>query len=111
MKKKNPHTGSSFDDFLKVSGMLESVEARALKRALAMRVQNLMTKQKLTKSQRAPRLVTIRAAVIRNPKQSSGRPSTGTAIADKHRARLNTATGAPRSALFAKGMKLIYGTP
>ena len=43
------------------------------------------------------------------PKHPSERPSTGTLIADKHRARLNTATDAQRSALFAKGMQLIYG--
>jgi hypothetical protein len=38
------------------------------------------------------------------------RPSRGTVIAEKHRARLNTATDAQRSALFAKGMSLIYGS-
>ena len=43
------------------------------------------------------------------PKQRTARPSTGTVIAEKHRARLNSATDAQRSALFAKGMQLIYG--
>ena len=33
--KVNPHTGSSFDDFLKEDGIYEEVQARALKRALA----------------------------------------------------------------------------
>ena len=45
----------------------------------------------------------------RKPKQQSERPSTGTVIAEKHRARLNSATDAQRSVLFAKGMQLIYG--
>lgn len=43
------------------------------------------------------------------PKHQSERPSAGTIVAEKHRARLNTATDAQRSALFAKGMQLIYG--
>lgn len=43
------------------------------------------------------------------PKHQTERPSTGTVIAEKHRARLNSASDAQRSALFAKGMQLIYG--
>jgi antitoxin HicB len=31
MKKRNPHTGSSFDDFLKEEGIFEEVQAKALK--------------------------------------------------------------------------------
>lgn len=45
----------------------------------------------------------------RKLKPHSERKSSGTTIAEKHRARLNTATDAQRSALFAKGMQLIYG--
>ena len=41
---------------------------------------------------------------------SRPRPSRGTVIAEKCRARLNTATDAQRAALFAKGMQLIYGS-
>ena len=33
--KRNPRTGSRFDDFLKEEGMFEEVQAKALKRALA----------------------------------------------------------------------------
>ena len=65
MNKKNPHTGSDFNDFLKADGVLEDVEARALKRALAVRVQNLMAKQKFNKSNMAVRMATSRAAVNR----------------------------------------------
>ena len=35
MAKRNPRTGSRFDDFLKEEGMFEEVQAKALKRALA----------------------------------------------------------------------------
>ena len=34
-KRRNPHMGSSFDDFLKEEGIFEEVQAEALKRALA----------------------------------------------------------------------------
>ena len=37
MAKRNPHTGSSFDDFLKKEGIFEEVQANALQRALAAR--------------------------------------------------------------------------
>ena len=37
MAKRNPHTGSSFDDFLKHEGVYEEVLAKALKRALTER--------------------------------------------------------------------------
>lgn len=42
-------------------------------------------------------------------KRPRERPSLGTSIAEKHRARLNPASDAKRGALFAKGMQLIYG--
>jgi antitoxin HicB len=37
MAKRNPHTGSSFDDFLKEGGSFEEVQANALQRALVAR--------------------------------------------------------------------------
>jgi len=37
MAKRNPNTGSSFDDFLKEEGIFEEVQANALQRALAAR--------------------------------------------------------------------------
>ena len=40
--KKNPHDGSTLDDFLRAEGIFEEVEAAALKRALAMKVADLM---------------------------------------------------------------------
>lgn len=35
MAKKNPHRGSSFDDFLKEDGIFDQVQAESLKRAIA----------------------------------------------------------------------------
>ena len=37
MAKRNPHTRSSLDDFLKEEGIFEKVQANALQRALAAR--------------------------------------------------------------------------
>jgi antitoxin HicB len=65
MKKRNIHLGSDFDDFLKEDGILEEVEARALKRVLALQVQDLMAERKLTKSAMATRMATSRAALQR----------------------------------------------
>jgi antitoxin HicB len=49
MKKRNPHTGSSFDDFLKEEGIFEEVQAKALKRALAEQIQESMSAVKISK--------------------------------------------------------------
>ena len=42
MAKRNPRTGSRFDDFLKEEGIFEEVQARALKRALAEQLEETM---------------------------------------------------------------------
>jgi hypothetical protein len=39
---KNKHRGSSFDDFLKEEGILEEVELKAAKRAVALQLEKLM---------------------------------------------------------------------
>ncbi len=40
--KKNPHIGSSFDDFLKEDGIYEEVTAVAVKRSLALELEKTM---------------------------------------------------------------------
>jgi len=65
MNKKNRHAGSDFDELLEEEGILEEVEARALKRAFALGVHDLMIKQRLTKAEMASRMATSRAAVNR----------------------------------------------
>jgi antitoxin HicB len=64
-KSKNPHDGSSLDDFLREEGILEEVEAAALKRAVAMKVADLMKKEKTNKTSMAQRMRTSRAALDR----------------------------------------------
>jgi hypothetical protein len=49
MKKRNPHIGSNFDDFLKEDGIFEEVQAKALKRALAEQIQESMNAAKISK--------------------------------------------------------------
>ena len=63
--KKNPHRGSDFRDFLREEGMLEAVEERAMKQALALQLAKLPKEQELTKAEMAVRMKTSRAAVDR----------------------------------------------
>ncbi|HTQ15730.1 MAG TPA: hypothetical protein VMH86_17825 [Rhizomicrobium sp.] len=65
IKRKNPHLGSSFDDFLKEEGIFEEVTAAAMKRVLAWQIAQAMKKQRLTKSVLAKRMRTSRAALDR----------------------------------------------
>jgi len=63
--KKNIHRGSDFRDFLKAEGILEEVEERAMKKALALQLGKLLAKNELTKAEMAVRMKTSRAAVDR----------------------------------------------
>ena len=51
--RRNPHMGSSFDDFLKEEGIFEEVQAKALKRALAEQLEESMQAANLTKMKMA----------------------------------------------------------
>ncbi len=64
-KVKNPHRGSSFDSFLAEEGILEEVEAVAVKRAIALKVADLMQRQKISKVTLARRMSTSRAQLDR----------------------------------------------
>jgi hypothetical protein len=63
--KPNPHTGSSFDDFLKENGIYEEVQARALKRALAEQLDDAMQSGKISKVIMAQRMATSRSQLDR----------------------------------------------
>ncbi|HWB83508.1 MAG TPA: hypothetical protein VG675_05180 [Bryobacteraceae bacterium] len=65
IKKKNPHLGSKFSDFLKEEGIYEEVTANAMKRVLAWQITQAMKKQRVTKSSMAKRMRTSRAALDR----------------------------------------------
>jgi len=63
--KKNIHRGSDFRGFLKEEGILEEVEERAMKKALALQLEKLIAKNEITKAEMATRMRTSRAAVDR----------------------------------------------
>ncbi len=62
---KNKHRGSDLRDLLREDGVLEEVEARALKRALTLKIRQRLDEESLTKSEMAARMNTSRAAVDR----------------------------------------------
>lgn len=61
----NPYIGSSLDDLLEEDGILEEVEAIAIKRVLACLVQQLMQEKGLTKTAMAQEMNTSRASLDR----------------------------------------------
>lgn len=63
--KKRIHRGSDFRDFLAEEGILEEVEERAMKEAVALQIAELLKKKKCTKTEMAARMKTSRAAVDR----------------------------------------------
>ena len=63
--KKNPHIGSSLDDFLKEEGILDQTRAMALKEVIAWQVQQAMRRKKISKVEMARRMNTSRAALDR----------------------------------------------
>jgi len=62
---KNKYRGSNFDDFLRKEGILEEVELKTSKRAVALQLEKLMASQRLSKSAMAERMHTRRAALDR----------------------------------------------
>ena len=62
---RNIYRGSNFDDFLKEEGLLEEVEIKAAKRAVAFQLEKLMKAQSLSKKAMAERMHTSRAALDR----------------------------------------------
>jgi antitoxin HicB len=61
----NPHRGTNFDDFLKEDGIYETVQARALKRALAEQLDDAMQASKISKVTMAQRMSTSRSQLDR----------------------------------------------
>ena len=64
-KSKNPHMGSSLDDFLKEEGIYEDVQTTAIKRVLALQLEQAMKERKLTKIEMAKRMRTSRVQLDR----------------------------------------------
>lgn len=71
--KRNRHIGSDFDDFLREEGLLEEVQATAVKRVLASQLEKSMQEARLTKTAMARRMRTTRAQLDRllNPENPS----------------------------------------
>lgn len=59
------HIGSSFNDFLQEEGILEEVNAVAVKRVLAWQIAQAMKEQNLTKTALAEKMHTSRASLNR----------------------------------------------
>jgi predicted XRE-type DNA-binding protein len=62
---KNKHRGSDVRDFFEEEGILEEIETRALKRAIAMQLAKIIKQDSVSKSDMAHRMKTSRAAVDR----------------------------------------------
>jgi len=69
---KNKHRGSNFEDFLKEEGIFEECHTEAVKRVIALQLEDELKKQKLTKFRFAQRMKTSRSAVDRllDPKRT-----------------------------------------
>lgn len=64
-RKKNPHIGSLFQDWLKSEGIQEEVNAAAIKAVVAFQLEQAMKEKGLTKTEMARRLATSRAQLDR----------------------------------------------
>lgn len=65
MSKKNPHWGSTLDDFLHEEGIYDAAKAEAVMRVIVWQIAEEMRKQGISKTQLAERMKTSRAQVDR----------------------------------------------
>jgi len=63
--KRNPHTGSRFDDFLKEEGIHEEVEALAVKRVIVYQLEQELSQKHISKKKFAELMHTSRSEVDR----------------------------------------------
>ena len=63
--KKNPHFGSSLEDFLAAEGLLEEATEHAIKAVVAWQLRTRMDEQHITKSALAKKLHTSRSQIDR----------------------------------------------
>jgi hypothetical protein len=64
-KSKNPHRGSSVDDWLKEEDIFEEVTAKAIKEVIAWQLAEVMKDQAITKTEMARRMKTSRLQLDR----------------------------------------------
>jgi antitoxin HicB len=65
MARKNPHIGSSFENWLEDAGIRKEVTAAAIKAVIARQLASEMKKRKITKQRMAELMKTSRAQVDR----------------------------------------------
>jgi len=72
-KRKNPHWGSSLDDFLKEEGIYEEAQEIVEKEIIAWQLAQAMKKKKITKARLAALMKTSRTQVdkLLNPKDGN----------------------------------------
>jgi hypothetical protein len=63
--KRFDHSGSSFDDFLEEEGILDAVDAVAIKRVIAWQLAEAMKAEQITKKAMAERMGTSRSQLDR----------------------------------------------
>jgi antitoxin HicB len=63
--KKNPHFGSSLEDFLEAEGLLEEATEHAIKAVVAWQLRTRMDEQHITKAALAKKLHTSRSQIER----------------------------------------------
>lgn len=64
-EKRNPHIGSSVDEFFAEDGLLEEIEAAAVKRVISLELKSELERKQMTKSELARRLETSRSQLDR----------------------------------------------
>lgn len=65
MKKKNPHLGSSLDDFLKEEGIYDEVTNLVLKEKIAFQLKQRMAARKISQNEMAKAMRTSRTQIQR----------------------------------------------
>jgi len=72
-KGRNPHHGSTLDDFLAEEGVLEEFRAAAVKEVIAWQIEKAMKEKKLSKNKMAALMHTSRAQLDRllDPEQGN----------------------------------------
>lgn len=71
-RKKHPNIGPNLDDLLREDGILEEVNAAALKRVIALQIEDEMHRRNISKAAFAKRMHTSRMAVDRLLDASNG---------------------------------------
>jgi antitoxin HicB len=64
-KRKNPHIGGLFEDWLKEEGIYESATNASIKKVVAWQIEQAMQEQKLTRTEMARRMATSRMQLNR----------------------------------------------